>query len=93
MIFTVDRMNQINLLREELNKIEKEVVDRAREVSENLTHGIGMPDAIDYGRLLEAVDNVGEALFNMLNVAGSYAKADEPLAHKWIHLKNWRERA
>ena len=77
-MFSKSEVAVINAARGLLSGLEGEARDAAIATADK-------HDAMNYGRLLEALDNAGEALFNVLNVADSYCNAR--LTHEQLHMR------
>ena len=77
-MFSKSEVAVINAARGLLQALEKETQSAA--IASADTH-----ENMNYGRLLEALDNAGGALFNVLNVADSYCNAR--LTHEQLHMR------
>lgn len=85
MILTEERVNAINEMRVMLQEIEHEIWERAQKMKDQ-----SWTDHHDSGRLAETAYQAGDALFRLLNVAGSYCDKLEPVADKWTQLHEWQ---
>lgn len=77
-MFSKSEVAVINAARTMLRALEAEARDVALDADEK-------HDAMDYGRLAEAIDNAEGALFNVLNVADSYCGAR--LTYEQLHMR------